>query len=184
MIPCKYRFQNSQQEFCHVASELAKLHVPATETQCNACNNHPTLPQRINGVTCSMARSYQIKVGLEPDPALTECVKNEQLPIAPEKLEAAHKWWHNLHTFSLHYWIPEQANNWYERQLDLIPAFDCNCREDWDEITLYYPIVFDRYIDFFISGWYAHNLVNTKLFKPWFPLKDAINKYKPMFASY
>lgn len=202
MIQCKYRFTRSkvipnpdslaiQSEttynlipHCHVATELAGIYCPTDDHKCQICSTHPTSPQRVNGVTCSMARKIQIDSGLEPDPKLTECVQTEQLPIAPEKLEAAHKWWNNLHYFRLDPWHCMRAKEWYLAQLDLIPSFDCNCREDWDEITLYFPIVFDRYIDFFISGWYAHNLVNTKLFKPWFPLKDAISKYKPIFKVY
>ena len=180
MSDCKYLFQGE----CVVASELAKLRCSPIPEQCLACSSHTSLPQRINGVTCSMARTAQIKAGLEPDPDLFECMQTEQLPISREKLEQSHKAWDALHSYYLPDWCSKTAERDYQIWVHtMIPEFGCNCKDDWEEITLYFPIVFERYMDYFVSCWYAHNLVNTKLFKPWFPLKDALKKYRDMHAQ-
>jgi len=125
-----------------------------------------------------MARSKQKEAGLEPDPDLFECMKNDQLPISKEKLEASHLWWNKLHNLSLTPWSHSFAESYFKELCKTIPEFNCSCKDDFEEILLYYPILFDTYTNYFISSWYAHNMVNTKLFKPWFYLRDAMNKYK------
>lgn len=176
---CKHFIVDSKA--CHVASELAKLVVTVNPVFCEQCTKHPTLPQRINGITCGLARNAQIVAGLEPDPNLLDCVVNEQLPISIEKLEAAHYWWDRLHSFKLKHWNAFEAQNFYNNHVLEIPDFDCDCKQGWLEITKHYPIIFTSYPMYFISGWFAHNCVNIKLFKDWFPLEKAMEKYEAVF---
>lgn len=166
-----------QRDTCLVATELSGIVVHPTSDQCHMCSIHPSLPQGINSVTCSMARSKQVEAGLEPDSDLFECIKNDQLPISKEKLEASHAWWNKLHSLCLSPWSPKFAESYFKELCKTIPEYGCNCKDDFEEIVLYYPIMFDTYFNYFVSAWYVHNLVNTKLFKPWFLLKDAMIKY-------
>lgn len=166
-----------QRDICLVASKLSGINTSPTFAQCYECSSHPSSPQGINSVTCSMARSIQKEAGLEPDPDLFECMKSNQLPISPEKLLASHNWWNKLHGLFISPWSPRFALSYFKELCKTIPEFNCTCKDDFEEIVLYYPIVFDSYRNYFISSWYAHNMVRVKLFQPWFPLKDAMEKY-------
>lgn len=166
---CPYR----EDTCCLVATTQAQVECTPTEQQCQVCI---TLPQKINGVTCGMARAAQIEAGLEPDPKLIACIKQEQ-QHSPELLRKAHECWEEIHSFNLTTWSPVLAECFYEYWLLTIPEFGCDCKDHWLEITNKYPIVFTTHMTFFISVWYAHNIVNQRLFKPWLSLKNAKKKW-------
>lgn len=168
-----------QDNICLAATKIAGVYTKTTQESCQACSAHPFLPQSVNRVVCALARSAQIAEGLQPDPNLYACMKSDQMPIDPELLKAAHAHWFNLHTFALKVWLPDAARCYYKHWVETIPDFGCGCADHWKEITDKYPILFDRWIDYFISTWYAHNMVNMSLFKPWFPLKMAKEIWMP-----
>lgn len=165
-IACGYLTDN----ICLVATKLGGIPTRPTASQCHACLSSP---QRINGVTCGLARDAQDRAGLQVDQTLTKCVFDDAMPVNPELIAEAHKCWETIHTFDLRVWLPEAARAFYSYWLTTIPDFDCGCVEHWKEITELYPILFDTHRNFFISVWYAHNILNEELFKPWVLLKDA-----------
>jgi hypothetical protein len=179
MTKCPHAIEDPTQPYCHAATKISGIVVPLQQDMCQECAAHPFLPQSVNAIVCGAARLAQIQAGLEPDPKLFDCMKSEQLEVDPELLKAAHQHWFDLHTFALKSWQPEAVRCYYKHWVETIPEFGCGCAEHWKEITQIYPIVFDRWIDWFVSTWYAHNMVNLSLFKPWFSLKQAKEIWMP-----
>lgn len=158
---------------CLVATELAMLHCTPTEQQCEVCTNHPTLPQRRNGVTCAVAYETQKQQGLEPNPNLLNCIHTEQV-LPEETLQYLRAKWIRLHTMTTRPWNPEKMQNKYAFWVSSLPTFGCDCSQHWDVITEQRPIRFSNHLAFFESTWFAHNKVNEKLHKDPVEFLDAI----------
>ena len=174
---CQYRIDDQ----CKVATSLALMPVIPSPWHCDACTKHLTLPQRINGVTCAMAYKKQKDSGLEPDPKLFQCIKTEQT-FNQEVLTFLRNKWKLLHTFKCKPWDAIYAKSWYESWLIDLPQFGCmSCSSHWDTITRQWPINFRSHSDYFFSTHYAHNIVNRKLFKEWYPIRQAIKHWSHIY---
>lgn len=172
-----------KQRQCQVATTLALLPVRPTKEQCYECSNHLTLPQRINGVTCSMAYRAQKDAGLEVDPKLSQCIRTEQT-YSEEVLRFLRKKWKDLHTFKIVPWNKGYAETFYENWLNDLPTFGCqSCASHWQKITERWPINFTSHFAYFCSTHYAHNIVNKRIYKSWFPLEDSIVYWSTVFFN-
>jgi hypothetical protein len=175
--PCPHRNDDFS---CLVSSQLALLRAFPRIPQCQACTSHPTLPQRINGITCAVALMTQKKAGLIPDEKLKQCIFTEQT-LNFEQLTFLRGKWKALHSYNPKPWDREKAKEFYKEWLKDLPEFGCqSCASHWETITKDNPIKFGSRHNYFLSTWKCHNMVNQKLFKPLLPLDEATKLYETM----
>lgn len=174
--PCPHRAYHPHRTpapTCLVASKLAMVFATPTPEQCEACTNHPTLPQRINGIVCAVAKKAQVDVGLEPDPKLTICIHTEQT-LEHSVLVFLQNKWRLLHSYKLANWNPTLARIEFEKWLEDIPQFGCSsCASHFDEIVEKFPPNFSSQESYFEWTVFVHNEVNETLYKDEYPLEKA-----------
>ncbi len=162
---------------CKIASELAMLYATPTKEQCKACTEHPTLPQRINGIVCAVAKKAQMSAGLEVDPKLINCIHTEQT-LEPEVLVFLQNKWKQLHSYKLANWNPTLAKIEFEKWKEDIPQFGCvSCASHFEELIEEFPPIFTSQKLYF--GWTVliHNKVNLRLYKDEFSIQKAMELY-------
>lgn len=173
MLECPHKHNSC----CIVASRLAMVWATPTPEQCEACTNHPTLPQRINGVTCAVAKAAQVKVGLEIDEKLIRCIHTEQT-LEPEILIFLQNKWRKLHSYNHPNWNPTLAKVEFNKWLEDIPKFGCmSCANHFEKIIEKFPPNFSSHLSYFEWTVFVHNEVNKALFKEEFPLEKAKELY-------
>jgi len=174
--PCPHR-KYVDPPICLIASKLALLYAAPTVDQCIACTNHFTLPQKINGIVCAIAKKTQVDAGLEPDEKLTRCIHTEQT-LAPDVLEFLRNKWKLLHNFKLAIWNAEFARKEFNKWKEDIPTFGCaSCSTHFDEFLKKFPPNFSSQEEYFVWTVFIHNEVNKAIFKDEFPLEKARELY-------
>ena len=162
---------------CLVASRLAMLNSTPTVEQCEVCTNHPTLPQRINGVTCAIAKRAQLEAGLFIDEKLTRCIHTEQT-LAPDILFFLQNKWIQLHSYKLSSWDSTKAEEFFRLWLEDIPKFGCmSCASHFEKIIEKHPPNFSSHLSYFEWTVFVHNEVNRTLFKEELPLEKVKELY-------
>lgn len=175
--PCPHKKEGC----CIVASRLAMVWATPTTEQCEACTNHPTLPQRINGVVCAVAKKAQQQYGLEVDEKLIRCIHTEQT-LEPQILLFLQNKWKTLHSYK--FTNSEQTQKDFSLWLEDIPKFGCtSCANHFDKILEKFPPNFSTQESYFEWTVLVHNEVNKTLFKDEFPLEKAKENYGYLQAS-
>lgn len=170
------------QEACEIAGKIAGIRSevqPFNCRQCLACQS----PKQRNATTLTLAIAARAKAGLTVSPLLAKEVAllNPGGPEFEAKRKAVyHQCWRSLHGFAFSplQWLPDEAKRWYfGHWKESIPATDCNCLKNFDELEKITPPTFRSRREFFWWTVDIHQKVRRKLGQSPWPLTDIQNLY-------